>query len=280
MSVLSRLRPALLLAAVAVAVPVALAAEPTAPAATTTTQAPAAAPVFSDRLFLAFAQDAALVSSQWWEGQVAYVNGSDNFPADIYEVRGQVAFRPIKQLEVGGDFGFGTSQASGSLSDGTGATDLHAYGKWVFPNAASRTDFDAGILFTVPTGDDSAALGFNSFAAQMFGGVRYRGDNVVFGGHVGIRFNDHGKFQGSDLSGKTSYELGVSAIFPLANRIALVAEGQIETSRFDETESSTQLLGGVNWKAFGRGMLRGAIAVGLTDGAPNYQILVGYAYTF
>ena len=283
MSVLSRLRPALLLAAIAAAAPAVVAADPAAPQAApapTTTTAPAAAPVLRDRLFLAFAQDAALVPSQWWEGQIEYDNGSSDFPVDALIVRGQVAFRPVKNLEVGGNVGFGTTHASGALPDGTGATDLDVYGKWVFPNAASNTDFDAGVLFTIPTGDDTAGLGLNSFSAQMFGGVRYRMDNAVLGGHVGVRLNDNGKFQGTDLSGKTSFELGVSAIFPLANQVAIVTEAQLETARFEESESGAQILGGVDWRAFSRGMFRGAVSFGLTDGSPNYRIILGYAYTF
>lgn len=283
MSVLSRLRPALLLAAIAAAAPAVLADDPAAPqsaSSTSTTTAHAAAPSFTNRLFLAFAQDAALVPSQWWEGQIEYDNGSSDFPVDALIVRGQVAFRPIKNLEVGGNVGFGTTHASGAGKDGTGATDLDIYGKWVFPNVAANTDFDAGVLFTVPTGDDTAGLGDNSFAAQVFGGVRYRMDSVVLGGHLGVRLNQNGKFQGSDLSGKTSFELGVSAIFPLANQVAIVTEAQIETARFEESESGAQILGGVDWRAFSRGMLRGAVSFGLANGSPNYRIILGYAYTF
>ena len=34
------------------------------------------------------------------------------------------------------------------------------------------------------------------------------------------------------------------------------------------------------WKAFGRGMIRGGIGVGLTDATPDFRFLAGYAYTF
>ena len=275
MSVLTRLRPALLVAAIAAAAPAAFCAEAAAAPA-----APEASSGFSDRLFLAFATDAALVKSQWWEAQVEYADGSSGVPANVFQFRGVVAFRPIKNLEVGGHVGFGTSNASGDLPDGTGATDLDVYGKWVWPNAAAKTDFTAGVSVTIPTGDDTAGLGFNSFSSQLFGGVRHRMDNVVIGGHLGARFNGDGAFQGADLNGKTSYELGVSTLFPLANQVSIVAELQLETDRFETLDASTQLLAGVNWRAFGRGMLRGAVAAGLTSGAPNYRVLVSYAYTF
>jgi hypothetical protein len=69
-----------------------------------------------------------------------------------------------------------------------------------------------------------------------------------------------------------------------------VAEAQAQTARFDNTnpspnnligaEAATQLLGGINWRAFGRGMLRGAIAFGLTEGAPDFSALMSYSYSF
>lgn len=287
MSVLSRLRPALLLAAIAAAAPAALCADPAPPPATP--PAPASPPGFSDRLFLAFSQEAAVVPSQWWEGQLEYIDGSRGIPVNILLVRGVVAFRPVETLEVGGRVGFGTSHASAvGQDDGTGATDLDIYGKWVFPNAASNTDFSAGLLFTVPTGDDTAGLGFNAFSTQAFGAVNHRFDDFALGGHVGVRLNGNGRYQGVPLSGATSFELAGSMLFPLANQVSLVGEAQFETARFDNPNPGSsiaddgvaQILAGINWRAFGRGMFRAAVTAGLTDSAPNFRVLLSYAHNF
>ena len=278
MSVLNRCRPVLLLAAIAVGASTAHGADP-APAPAASAKA-ATASGSEDRLFLSFFQDAALVKSQWWEGQVEYADGSKGVPTDAFIVRGVVAFRPVKTFEVGGRFGMGSTNAAQSRPDGTGATDLDIYGKWVFPNVSSNLDFSAGMILTLPTGDDTVGLGFNSFSSQLFGGVRFKMESVELGGHLGVRFNGDGDFQGFSIDGKNSFEFAASALFPMANQVSLVAEAQVETERFDGQDSSTQVLGGVNWRAFGRGMLRGAVAVGLTDGAPDYRALVGFAYTF
>lgn len=278
MTLLSRLRPAFALAAIAAVASGAFAADPAPPPAQPATGG--AASGFSDRLFLAFAQDAALVPSQWWEGQVEYLNGGGDIPVNAFLVRGVVAFHPVQSLEVGGSVGFGETHASGALPDGNGATDLDAYGKWVFADAAANTDFSVGLDLTVPTGDDTAGLGFNSFAAQAFGGVRYRMQNIVVGGHVGVRMNGNGRYQGVPLDGKASFELGASALFLLASQVSIVGEAQLETERFDNIDSAAQILVGINWMAFKRGMFRGAVTGGLTDGAPNYRALLSYAYTF
>ena len=166
MSVLSRLRPILLLAAIVAGTTATFGADaaPAAPAPAKPAT-PAGSFNITDRLFLSFMEDAALVKSQWWEAQISYANSSAGTPVDSVVFRGVVAFRPIKTLEVGGNFGFGTTNASHSgQPDGTGATDLQAYAKWVFPDGAPNTDFTAGMIFTIPTGDDYVGLGFNSFA--------------------------------------------------------------------------------------------------------------------
>ena len=290
MSVLSRLRPILLLAAIVAGATATFGAD-AAPVPATPAN-PAASFNITDRLFLSFMQDAALVKSQWWEAQISYADSSAGTPVDSLILRGVVAFRPVKTLEVGGNFGMGTTDAAVSgQPSGTGATDLQAYAKWVFPDGAPNTDFTAGMIFTIPTGDDYVGLGFNSFAWQAFGGVRYRlGKAVIFGGHFGISLNGDGQFQTHELKGQTSFDLAFSAVFPLANQVSIVTEVTTQSPRFDKTnpspytsigtETATQVLGGVNWRAFDRSMFRGSIAFGLTDGAPDFSAFVSYVYSF
>jgi hypothetical protein len=265
---------------------IALAAVPALAQTSTTPPTPTSQPTnvppsgMTDRLFLAFAQDAVIVPSQWWEGQVEYDDGAKNIPVDTLLARAVVAFQPWKNIEVGGRVGFGTTDADPSLEDGSGATDLEAYGKYYFGNGVDKADFTAGAVLTVPTGDDSVGLGYNAFAVQGFGAVRYRLDKAVIGGHVGVRFNGDGDLLGFPLDGKTSFELGVAALVPMGSAFSFVGEAQIETERFDGADEAADLLVGANWKAFGRGMIRGAFGIGLTDSSPNFRAIVGYAYTF
>jgi len=280
MSLLRRLRPLLLaLVTIAAAAQASLAADPaadTAKPASSSTK-----PEYTDRLFLAFFQEASLVPSQWWEGQLEYSNGGHDFPVDAFVARGVVAFRPVKTLEVGGRVGFGTTSANGNEPDGSGATDLDIYGKWLFPDVASNLDVSVGALFTIPTGDNTAGLGLDTFSSQLFGGINYRLETMAFGGHLGVRLNGDGSFQNSGtLHGKASIEMGLSAVFKLASQVSIIGEAQLETDRYDEADSTAQLLAGINWRAFNRGVFRGALAFGLSDGAPDYRVMLGYAYTF
>lgn len=284
MRVSSRLGLTSLLALCLGAAAPALAADTaTPPASTPAPTSPSGATAVSgaaDRLFLSFAQDAAIVPSQWWEGQIEYAKGNPRIPVDVWSARGVVAFQPFRNIEVGGRFGFANSKSSQNRPDGTGATDLDAYAKYYFGNAAEGMDFTAGALVTVPTGDDTSGLGYNAFAAQAFGGMRYRLPKGLIGGHIGVRMNGNGRFQGAPLDGKASFELAVNFLAPLSSEVSVLGEARIETERFKGATSTADVLAGVNWRAFGRGMLRGAVGAGLTDSAPKFRILVGYAYTF
>jgi hypothetical protein len=274
----SRLRTALLVVAtIAAAAPAALGAEPEATAAPS---APPSKPAeYSDRLFLSFMQEANLVPSQWWEGELEYADGNSDVPVDVFLFRGVVAFHPVGALEVGGNVGFGSTDSPGPF-DGEGATDLNLYGKWVFVDVAQNLDLAAGLVATVPTGDDSAGLGFDAFALQGFGSIRYRFEQVELGGNVGVRVTEDGHFQNSDLQGKTSFRIAISALFPLASQVSLLGEAQFESDRFEFVDGDSEVLAGINWRVFGRGMLRGAVAAGFSKGAPDFRVIAAYAYTF
>jgi len=244
----------------------ALAADPAAPATSG-----------SDRSFLTFAEEAAAASAQWWEGDLRYTDGD---PYDTLEGRFVGAFQFWKNVELGGRVGFGNTDASGSLPDGTGATDMDVWGKYIFPGVAQNTDFAAGALMTVPTGDDNSGLGYNAWDFEGFGAVRYRTPQVIIGGTFGFRINGDGEIGGNSFSGKNSFFVGGSVIIPASDTLSFVGEITMESERIDGADSDLRLLAGVDWRGVGRGIVRGAAAVGLTDGAPNLQLTAGYAWVF
>lgn len=231
-----------------------------------------------DRLFLAFAEDSAIVSRQWWEGQLEYDNGDD---VDALILRGVVAFQPWSDVEIGGRVGFGRTDTSAPSPDGTGATDLDVWGKYYLGGSAGQTSGAVGALATVPTGDDTAGLGQDAFSAGFFGSLRYRLPRVVLSGNAGFRFNADGQSLGRpEQNGKTSARLGAGAVYPLSDDLNVVGELFYEGERFEGGDSDLRLLGGVNWRLGNRSLLRGAVALGLSDGAPNMQLIAGYAVQF
>lgn len=230
-----------------------------------------------DRLFLAFAEDAAFVRQQWWEGQLEF---ADMDPWDVTAVRGVAAFQPIQKLEVGVRVGFGSTDGPPGVPDGSGATDLDVWGKWNLGTADGKTDFAVGALATVPTGDDTAGLGFDAFHFEVFGALRHHAAGATIAAHLGVRGNGDGQLGLGDLDGKTSAAFGAAILYPASDAVSLVGEISAETERFRQLDSDIRILGGATWTAFDRGLLRGAVAVGITDGAPDVQLIAGYAFTF
>ena len=230
----------------------------------------------TDRLFLSFAEEATLVDRQWWEGQAELQDGS-GFDAAI--LRGVAAFQPWAQVEFGGRVGFGDTSRPGTLSDGSGATDLDLWAKYHF-GSGGKTEFAAGGVATVPTGDDAAGLGFDAFSFGVFGSLRHHGDRFVFAGNIGVNGNGDGRFFGTSINGESFITAGAGILIPANERLSFVGEARFESERFTGFDSDTRLLGGINLGVGKGGVFRAALALGLTDGAPDGQLIAGYAATF
>jgi hypothetical protein len=237
----------------------------------------------SDRLFLGFSREATVADDQWWEGRGELAGATD---IDAILGRFVFAIQPLYQLEVGGDVGFGSTSSRGDLPDGSGATDLDLWIKYYLGAPGENTEFAIGGTVTVPTGDDTAGLGQDSWAVGLFGSFRHSLRSVLIGGYLGAQYNQDGKFLGIDLDGKISFLAGGSVIWPVADKVTVVGELVYESEQFDSIEglevpgSDGRALGGLNWRVSNRGLVRAALGFGFTDAAPDYQILAGYAVTF
>jgi hypothetical protein len=231
----------------------------------------------SMRLFHAFIEDATVVDNQWWEARADYSAGDH---LDMFILRGTAAFRPWENVELGATVGFGSSSADIDLPDGSGATDLDVWGKYHFGGGGDSTEFAVGSVLTVPTGDDTAGLGFDAFSLSGFGSLRHRYQRFIISAHAGVRINGDGQIFGTELDGELSPMIGVGLFYPHSDAVTFVGEASFESERFNGIESDLRLLGGVNWSVSNRGILRGAVSVGLTDGAPDAQLLLGYAANF
>jgi hypothetical protein len=66
----------------------------------------------------------------------------------------------------------------------------------------------------------------------------------------------------------------------MGHNLTAIGEINYETERFRDAEADARILGGIDWAVVPRGVVRAALAGGLTDGAPNLQLIVGYAGLF
>ncbi len=234
-----------------------------------------------DRLFLAFIEDATLAQHQWWEGQIEISDGLEvpGGDLDAVIVRGIVAFQPWIDVELGVRVGFGSTDGP---VDGSGATDLEAWGKYYLESQSQNVQFAFGGVVTIPTGDETAGLGEDSFGSSAFGSIRYRLDRLILAGHLGVQFNGDGRQFGqtADRDGETALQLGGGVIYPFSGSVSGIAEISFDGGRLDRSDDNLRVLGGINWRVGGRSNLRGALTFGLDDGAPDAQILLSYATQF
>lgn len=237
-------------------------------------------PIMSyDRLFLGFIEDATVVDRQWWEVQLEL---SDGDVIDSTLIRGVAAFQPWDDVELGATLAFGNTDTTSPLPDGRGATDLEIWGKYFLGKPDGKVDLAVGAILTIPTGDNTSGLGFDAFALGFFGSIRWNiSRRVILSGSAGFQVNEDGEILNSGtLEGQTSERIDVAAIIPLSKRLNVIGEWNYAGERFRGLDSDARLLAGVNWRLGKRGMLRGAIAGGVTDGAPDKQFLVSYAAQF
>lgn len=241
-------------------------------------QAPAPGTEPEGRLFLGFDREAELADRQWWEGQVEMVD--DGFGGvDVGQLRLVVALQPYRGFEFGGRVGFGTTDTPPGFPDGDGATDVNLWGKFSLGRHGA-TDLAVGALVDVPTGDDTAGLGFDAFGFGGFLSLRRMQDNALLHADIGFRVQEDGQTLGVELEGRTSAFLGVGAVLPVRPKLDLVVEGRFESERFRGFDEDLRVLGGVDWRVGGAGRLRAAAAVGLTDGSPDAQLILGWATTY
>lgn len=236
--------------------------------------------VFSkDRLFLrTFEFDGELVDGQWWEGNLAYTD-FDNYSSFTLDVLGAV--QPFRNFEVGGRVGFGSTDTDRGLPDGSGATDFDLWAKYRIGAASPDTDISVGGEVRIPTGDDRAGLGTDSFAGTIFGALRQELQNSVFTAYLGVQFNDDGRiFDDVQLNGKTAGLMGGAVILPLTTNISFVGEANLSTERFEGADSEFNIQGGINWHVSQNGVFRASLLIGITDGGPDNALAVGYAHTF
>ena len=248
-----------------------------------------------DRLYLSFIEDATLVDQQWWEGRLQYANSSS---IDVVGIGGVIAIQPWKDVEVGGRMGFAKSDTRAPLPDGRGATDLDLWGKYYF-GSTGKAQFSAGGILTVPTGDDSAGLGYDAFSLGAFGAMRHRiGRSIVLAVNAGFQLNEDGKYLGQKVNGETAGFIGVGVVLPLSDPVTFIGEVRWASERFEPKDPTTfpsatspdrafpgldddgRVLAGVNLRLGVRGMFRGAVGLGFTDGAPDFDITLGYAAQF
>jgi hypothetical protein len=226
------------------------------------------------RLFQRFVEDAAITPGGWIEGMYDYQNLEG---ATSHFAGTRIAFKVDDGLEAGLRFGFSYLDVRGG-PDGGGISDVDLHLKYRLPGGGA-TRAAVGALLKAPSADEAEGLGTGEPDLALFAAVRADLEAVSLVANAGIRFN--GQPDPAFVRTRDSLLAGVGILLPASDRVTFTIEGTWESRRIRGAGSDGRLTVGL--QAFGeggKGGFRGAVALPLTGGAPDAEILLGAVLTY
>jgi len=225
------------------------------------------------RLFQRFVEDAAVSTGGWAELQYRYTNlsnGSEHFLGPL------VAFRIVNNIE--GGLRFGVRDINPDPGSGeSGLSDIDLFAKYRFPGGRGRAAL--GFLAKVPTANEEEGLGTGKSDLEVFTAWRADLEAVSIVANAGVRFN--GDPDPPVPPTDNSLFFGGALILPASASLTLVIEATYETERFEGAKDDARLTLGVQSRGRqGHGGMRGGVAIPLSDGAPDYEVLLGVFLTY
>ncbi len=248
------------------------------------------------RFFQFFVEEASIVPTQWWEGQFRFISDgqyrSINIPdSDTLAFSPIIAIAPWDNIEIGIIFSIEDIDydiAPWRDIGGSGLSDTDIYGKYKLKT--EPFEFTLGALATLPSGDEDEGRGTGKVNVELFGSSKKDYGDFIITGIFGLRLNRDAEILARDilpglrmgvrLDAKTSVLLGGGIIFPFSDNLAFSGELSVESERYDQIDSDIRLTPGIQFKTFENSLLRAGLGIGLSDGAPDFEVILSYVYTF
>ena len=230
--------------------------------------------------FQTFLRDAQIAKGMYGEGGLVF----DNYQyGSGFKLGVQGGYPVTPQIEVGGAFGFRSFNADQGGSS-SGITDITLSGRYNVVPAPAK--ISAGGYVTLPVGNDKIGEGHLNFGA--FCSARYPLSNgmVVFG-TAGLDFQEtetvevtfdpvtHQPITEKKTDYESSFLIGGGAIYPLNEQLNVIGELNIRTKG-----DYILLTGGGEFNLQPNSKIRGAIGLGLDDGAPDFSIMASFLQYF
>jgi hypothetical protein len=212
--------------------------------------------------FQTFLKDAPITTKPYAEAGLGY-SSYEYWNSFGLGIQGGYPVNP--RFEVGGHLGFLNLSPDEGDSQ-SGITDITVAGRY---NLLPSTPLiSAGAYLTLPIGSEDIGQGNFDFGA--FGALRYALQNgIVVTGTVGLDF-----LEGGDSRDVASH-IAAGGIYPVNAQLNVLGELNFRTD-YDYTVLS---VGGDYLLNIG-GHVRGALGIGLEDGAPDIMFLAGYLHIF
>lgn len=218
-------------------------------------------------LFQAFLRDAPITSTIYAEGGLDYwdyENGSTLYVG----AQGGYPINPQIEVNAGLDF----VNISPDKGDGqSGLSDLTIAGRYAI--SPKNAKISAGGFLTLPIGEEKVGASKLNFGG--FGALRHPLNNgMVITATMGLDFLETTNYEG-DSDRETSLVLGGGAIYPTSDHLNVIGELMLKT-KIDYL----MLSGGADYKLQAGSRVRGALGIGLDDGAPDLTIMFSFLHFF
>jgi len=231
------------------------------------------------RQFQRFIEDGAIAPHVWLEGQARFQTNAEHFTgseADRWSIDTLLGLGITEELELG--LKFGVMQIDPDAGDSQhGLTDLDLYAKYRLDELPFS--IVVGGIVKLPTASEDDGLGTGQMDFEVFGAARKDLGHVSAIANAGVRFNQDPDLPGN-IGGKTSFLLGGGVIIGLTPVVHNSWEITFESERFEDSEADIRLTPGLGWRVGNRGVLRGAVGIGLSEGAPDFEGLFSLIITY
>ena len=242
----------------------------------------------NDRLMQRPEWDGAVMQGPWIEGALSFQEWDSDLGEATVWTLGPTFVTSLPSnpdIELGGRVDLMYYDPDNFDSE-TGVSDIDIWGKYQFIKTPEYM-LSAGLLLTLPTGSKeivhphaSGEVNFEGFAAG-----RYRVDSqMALIAHVALRKNSDMDVEINsvevEIEGEMQIAVGGGVIYEVTPDLNLQGELNAATEAYDEYDNDIQLRFGADYQVTPDLMLRGGTAIGLDEGAPEWELTFRCAYLF
>lgn len=232
-------------------------------------------------LFQSYFYDAPIAKTGYGEGGLIYATseyktafGSYSSSAFSPGVQGGYPLNDKIELQAALRYISASYETAQGDQSESGLSDLDVYGRYhVYEQ--KQTNISVGGMLSLPIGSEDVSESTLDFGA--FGAIRHSLQNgVVLAGTLGLIFEETKEWKnGKEETAHDSYlNIGFGGIYPLNQELSLIGELNLRT------EGDYMLLSGGADYLLGNGRIRGALGLGLDDGAPDFLLMGSYLINF
>lgn len=239
--------------------------------------------VNNTHFFQSYFFDTPIAATGYGEGGLIYVTSKYKTPGGSFS---SSAFSPGIQggypindkIELQASLRYisaSTETAQGDQSE-SGLSDLGVAGRYNVYDQ-NQTNISVGGMLTLPIGSEDVGESNLNFGA--FGAIRHSlQSGLVLAGTLGLIFQETEEINFTTGKKETEHDsylnIGLGGIYPLNPQLNLIGELVIWS------EGEYMLLSCGTDYLLGNGRLRGALGLGLDDGAPDFMLIGGYQISF